>query len=196
MKPFQELRVVEIAGSTAGAFAGKLFADYGAQVVKVEPPEGDPLRASGEPWGRVGSEFAFFNTSKRSLCLDLASPTGRGELARLLDVADVVIESSAPDPLESRTTDLGGDGLVRAYVSPFGPGGPYSEFRSNVFTDDAIGGHMYLSGEPDREPIPRAGLHTHFQARAHAFIGCMAALLARGLRADLPFSPDSFNIQH
>jgi len=179
MKPFKELRVVEIAGSQAGAFAGKLFADYGADVVKLEPPGGDPLRANGEPWGAIGSEWAYFNTSKRSLCLDLQSDAGLRDLSLLLEAADVVIESSAPDPLVRVSERLGHDQLVRTYVSPFGSDGPYARYRSNVFTDDAIGGHMWLSGDPDREPLRRAGLHTHFQAGIHAFIGAMSALPAR-----------------
>ena len=179
MKSFRALQIVEIAGSQAGAFAAKLFADYGADVVKVEPPGGDPLRTSGESWAGLGSEFVFLNTSKRSLCLDVESAAGLRELARLLEVADVVIESSAPDPLDPLTGGLGTDQLIRAYVSPFGLSGPYARCRSNVFTDDALGGHMWVSGEPDREPLRRAGLHTHLQAGMHTFIGCMAALLAR-----------------
>ena len=179
MKSFRELQVVEIAGSTAGAFAAKLFADYGARVIKLEPPRGDPLRTMGEPWGDLGSEWAFFNTSKRSICLDLASDSGRDELTRLLHQADVVIESASPDPLQPVSGDLGSDQLVRACISPFGLSGPYASLRSNGFTDGAIGGHMYLSGEPDREPLRRAGQQTLFQAGAHAFIGSMAALLAR-----------------
>ena len=185
MKRFEELQVVEIAGSQAGALAGKLFADYGARVVKVEPPGGDPLRANGEPWGGMGSEFAFLNTSKRSVVLDLDGDAGLRRLAPLIERADVVIESAAPDPLQPRTASLGDERLVRVYVSPFGlgepsgPGGPYARYRSNVFTDDAIGGHLWVGGDMDREPLQRRGLHTHMQAGLHAFAGAMAALLAR-----------------
>ena len=179
MKSFRDLQIVEISGSQAGAFAAKMFADYGANVVKVEPPAGDPLRRNGEMWGEIGSEFAFLNTSKTSVCLDLETNTGRSDLSGLLDLADVVIESAAPDPLAPITSELGGEQLVRVYISPFGLSGPYSKFRSNVFTDDAICGHMALSGEPDREPLQRVGLHTHFQAGMHAFIGCLSALIAR-----------------
>ena len=179
MKPFEALQIVEVAGSHAGAFAAKLFADFGASVVRIEPLGGDPLRSSGEAWGPIGSEFAFFNTSKRAATLDLDDADGRSDLAALLDFADVVIESAAPDPLEPVTDLLGSDQLIRAYISPFGLSGPYAGYRSNVFTDDAIGGHMFLSGEPDREPLPRAGAHTQLQAGMHAFIGCLAALLAR-----------------
>jgi len=187
VKPFHNLQIVEIAGSPAGAFAAKLFADYGAEVIKVEPPDGDELRTSGEPWGEIGSEFAFFNTSKRSICIDVNSSDGLNELARLLEFADVMIESSAPDPHTPLPSSICGDRLIRVSISPFGLSGPYAGYRSNVFTDDAIGGHMYLSGEPDREPIPRAGSHTLLQAGTHAFIGCMAALLAREREHDPRF---------
>ena len=179
MKPFNRLRVIEIAGSQAGAFAAKMFSDYGADVVKVEPPAGDPLRANGESLGPIGSEFAFLNTGKRSLCIDLEGQSGRASLKPVLEAADVIIESSAPAPLVRRTLNLENLTAIRALISPFGLSGPYAAYRSNVFTDDAIGGHMGLSGEPDREPLKRAGLHTHYQAGMHAFIGCMAALLAR-----------------
>jgi crotonobetainyl-CoA:carnitine CoA-transferase CaiB-like acyl-CoA transferase len=185
MKRFEELQVVEIAGSQAGALAAKLFADYGARVVKVEPPGGDPLRPNGEPWAGMGSEFAFFNTSKRSVVLDLQSDAGLRRLAPLIERADVVVESAAPDPLRPLTASLGDEQLVRVYVSPFGlgdpsgPVGPYARYRSNSFTDDAIGGHLWVGGEMDREPLQRRGLHTHVQAGLHAFIGALAALLAR-----------------
>ena len=179
MKPFDELRVVEIAGAEAGAYAAKLFADFGATVVKIEPPAGDPRRGDGEPWGAIGSTWAYLNTSKQSYKIDLDSAAGEAELATLLGRSDVVIESAAPDPLVPRSAGSEAPRLIKTWISPFGGDGPYSAFRSNAFTDEAICGHLYLNGEPDREPIRRPGLHSHYQARTHAFIGTMAALWAR-----------------
>ena len=180
MKPFRDLRIIELAGSEAGAYAGKLFADHGATVIKVEPPGGDPLRDAGVSWltdgSRVGSTWAYLNTSKHSAVVEDGDAAG---LEALLAGADAVIESSSPDPLTARTDGLGGDGLVRARVSPFGGSGPYAPFRSNWFTDEAIGGQLYPNGEPDREPIRRPGLHVAYQAGTHAFIGTMAALRVR-----------------
>ena len=126
MKSFRELQIVEIAGSPGAAFAAKMSADYGASVVQLEPPGGDPLPPNGEPRGGVGTEFAFFNTSKRSVELDLGTDSGLRQLDRLLLVADAVIESSAPNPLTLVSADLGDDQLVRVYVSPFGLNGPYA----------------------------------------------------------------------
>jgi benzylsuccinate CoA-transferase BbsE subunit len=186
VKAFDDLRVVELTGSVAGAWAGKLFADHGAQVLLLEPPGGEPARSAGEPARSVdehgcgtGTLFAWLNTSKRSRVVDLSAQAGRGELERLLAGADVVVESSAPDPLRPRTLELDLPQLVKTYVSPFGLSGPYARFRSNEFTDDAIGGHLYLNGEPDREPITRPGQHSAYQAGTWAFIGAMAALWAR-----------------
>ncbi len=180
--PFTELRVIELSGSHAGAFAAKMFADYGARVVKVCPPGGDPLRSGGEILpqhalgGRsVGAVWAFCNTSKRIVEADADSP----EVLRLVANADVVIESAAPDPLRPRTLDVDASQLVRVLISPFGLSGPWSERRSNVFTDDAASGHMYLNGEPGRHPFRRHGRHTEYAAGMYGFIGAMAALIAR-----------------
>ena len=181
-KSFAELRVVELAGSHAGAFTAKMFSDYGAEVIKVAPPGGDPLIHHGEVLpahalgnGEIGSIWAYCNTSKRIVSAELTSP----EMMDLVAAADVVIESSAPDPLVPRTSELDAPGLVRVQISPYGLSGPWSERRSNVFTDDAASGHMYLNGEPDRHPFRRHGRHTEYAAGMYGFIGAMSALVAR-----------------
>lgn len=179
MKRFEDLRIVEIADSAAGAYAAKLFADYGASVVRVEPPSGDPGRAEGEDWHGTGTTYAYLNTSKRAIALDLHDGAGRRRLDELLEGADVVIESSSPEPLTAVTDGDTPPRLVRTRISPFGDDGPYRDFRSNEFTDDAIGGHLYVNGEPSREPIRRPGLHALYQAGLHGYIGTMAALWAR-----------------
>ena len=180
-QPFESLRIVEIAGSHAGAFAAKVFADNGARVVKVEPPGGDPLRSDGAPLprhalgdDRIGSIWAYCNTGKQ-----IAELSASADLDRLLDAADVIIESSAPDPLVPATAARPDDRAVKVYISPFGLNGPLTGWRSNVFTDDAMSGHLYLNGEPDREPFRRRGRHTEYAAGMYGFIGAMAALLAR-----------------
>jgi crotonobetainyl-CoA:carnitine CoA-transferase CaiB-like acyl-CoA transferase len=173
---------VELAGSHAGAFAGKMFADYGAQVVKVIEPSGDSLIHHGEMLdahrlgdGEVGSIWAFCNTSKQIVEMDHRSD----EITQLIKMADVVIESSAPNPLTPVTAELDANRLVKVYISPFGLSGPWSDRRSNVFTDDAASGHMYLNGEPDRNPFRRHGRHTEYAAGMYGFIGALSALIAR-----------------
>lgn len=179
VRPFGSLVIVEIAGSVAGAYAGKLFAGFGATVIKVEPPGGDPMRLEGEPLGSMGTTFAYLNTRKSSVVLDLGSLEGREGLAKTLSLADAVIESASPGPLTPVTRDAGHAALVRAYVSPFGLTGPYAGYRSTALTDFAAGGQMYLTGEPGREPLQGAGPQAQYAAGLHAFIGIMAALRHR-----------------
>ena len=181
-KSFEQLRVVELAGSHAGAFAAKMFADNRARVVKIVPPGGDPLLHHGEILpshvlgdGEVGSTWAYCNTSKQIVEADPES----ADVTALISDADVVIESSAPDPLVPRTLELDAERLVKVYLSPFGLSGPWSERRSNVFTDDAASGHMNLNGEHDRHPFRRHGRHTEYAAGMYGFIGAMSALVAR-----------------
>ncbi len=101
MKTFDELHILEICGSAAGAYAAKLFADYGAVVVKLEPPEGDPARRDATPGTGVSPAFAYLNTGKRSRVIDFATGAGRRELDDWLAWADVAIESTAPGPSDS-----------------------------------------------------------------------------------------------
>jgi crotonobetainyl-CoA:carnitine CoA-transferase CaiB-like acyl-CoA transferase len=179
MKPFNQLLVVELAGSVAGSHAGKMFADLGARVVKIEPSAGDPRRAEGEPLDGMGTVFAALNTGKESVALDVHTATGATSLHQLLARADLVIESSAPEPLHPVTADTNHPHLVRLFISPFGLSGPYAGFRSTAFTDYAISGHMYLNGESDREPIQGAGRQPEYAAGTYGFIGAMVALQAR-----------------
>ncbi len=179
MTPFQQLLVVELAGSVAGSYAGKLFAGLGARVIKVEPPAGDPLRAEGEPLAAGGTVFAAVNTGKQSVVLEVRTATGAALLDRLLARADLVIESAAPGPLRPLTRDREHPRLVKLYLSPFGLTGPYAGFRSTALTDYAMGGQLYLNGEPDREPLQGAGRQPEYAAAVYGFIGAMVALLAR-----------------
>src|ERR1700761_6551038 len=105
--PFAALRVLEVAGSVAGAYAAKLFADFGALVVKIEPPGGDPLRQAGPAVNGSGALFALTNTSKRSLVLDMAgNPADAARFGALALGADVVIESSSAEPLRPVSAEL------------------------------------------------------------------------------------------
>jgi crotonobetainyl-CoA:carnitine CoA-transferase CaiB-like acyl-CoA transferase len=178
-KRFEELVIVELAGSVAGGYAGKLFAGFGATVLLVEPPGGAPMRALGERLDGFGTTFAYLNTGKRSLTLDLAAPAGRAALDRLLARADVVIESSSPEPLHPLTEDAAHEQLVKLYVSPFGLSGPYRDYRSTPLTDYAAGGQLYVTGEPHREPIQGAGHQPEYSAGTYGFIATMAALRYR-----------------
>ena len=186
--PCSNLRVIEVAGSPAGAYAGRLLAVCGAEVLRLEPPGGDPWREVGERWRGVGAEYAYLNVGKRTARLRRSTDRGRAQVLELIERGgvDVVIESAAPGPLEPLIEESDAPQEVLLRISPFGLGsaarqvwGEVGPPRSNGFTDDAWSGHLYLNGAPDREPIARPGLHSSCQAGAHAVIGGLAALLAR-----------------
>ncbi len=193
MKAFNEMVVVDVAGSAAGAYAGKLFSDLGARVVKVEPPAGDATRWTG-PLGRRGmsTTFEYLNTGKSSLALDLRSRSGQAIFRRLCLAADVIVESFSPGPATPLADELTWhDQAVRVRISPFGLNGPNARWKSTPFTDFAVAGHMYLTGEPDREPLQGAPMQSLYAAGTHGFIGALAALYARpslGLGQDIDVS--------
>lgn len=152
--PLAGIRVVEVAGLVAGPWAGKLLGDYGADVVKVEPPGGDPLRRLDQPF------FENMNTSKRSVVLDLDTAEGRVALAALAATADVLIEDLSP----GRLAELIGDPwatnpkLVVASITPYGQDGPRAGWKGGDLIGWAGGGMAYISGEPEHEPLAPAGL--------------------------------------
>ena len=152
--PLAGIRVVELAGLVAGPWAGKLLADYGADVVKVEPPGGDPLRGLDQPL------FENMNTSKRGVVLDLATAEGRGELAALVAAADVLVEDLPPGRLAALIGDpwAGHASLVVASITPYGQDGPRAGWKGGDLIGWAAGGMAYISGEPEREPLAPAGL--------------------------------------
>ena len=163
-KSIDQLRVVEVAGSPAGGYAGRLFAGWGAKVVKVSV--GDV--SSGAPPADPGLHL-FLDHAKE------VAEVGGGEFGALVRQADVVIESSAPKPLLSRTEHRAG--LVRIEISPFGSAGPYAERWSTELTDQAASGHLLLNGDPDREPIAGPAHQVAFASGIHGFIGAVAALI-------------------
>ena len=153
MKRFNELVVVELSGSVAGAYCGKLFADNGAHVTLV----GDSSLTE--------SETIYLHDGKA-----LADV---GDLSE----ADVVIESSAPDPLVP--VDLGASSAAHVQISPFGVTGPYARWSGTDIVDYAVSGHLYLYGDPAREPLNGPASQPAYATALYAFIGAMAALLAR-----------------
>ncbi|MCH6556557.1 MAG: CoA transferase, partial [Chloroflexi bacterium] len=181
-----ELRVLELCGGVAGAYCGKLFADYGAEVIKVEPPEGDPLRrqgpfpAAGGPQREAGAPWLYLGTNKRSITLDISQATGRRLMRRLVEDANVIVEGFSPGYLDS--LGLGFEALksikrriVLVSITPYGQGGPKADWRATNLTSFASGGQMSLTGEPDREPLVNGGYQAEYQAGLQAFAAAAVA---------------------
>ena len=173
-RPLEGLRVIDLADER-GELCGRLLADFGADVIRVEPPEG--ARSRGLPPFHAGHSlyFAYRNYNKRGLALDLASPTDRERLDGLLAGADVLIESAAP----GRLAQLGLDPadliarhpqLIVTSISDFGQTGPYRDWVATDAVVEAVGGMMTKAGLPTKPPlIPPCPI-------AYDVAGCVAAL--------------------
>ncbi len=184
------LRVLEIAGSVAASYCGRMLAGCGAEVIKVEPPgSGDPVRAHGPfpgdaPHLERSGHFLHLNTGKKSITLNLDTHEGAEVFKRLAASADAVIEDTPPGTMERR--GLGPDtleelnpGLVLSSVTPFGQGGPYRDLQTTELVTFALSGYMDLCGLPDREPIKAWGSLGEYVAGVSAAIATMSGLAAR-----------------
>ena len=192
--------MLELATDVAGPFAGRLLADFGAEVIKVEPPGGDPARAHGPFPDDVehleqSALFLHLNANKRSIVADLDHASDQPVIAELAARADVVIESSPPGYLADR--GLGYDALrarnpavVVASVTPFGQSGPYANLVGADIVTYAMGGPMYGTGVAEREPVKLGGNLTSYQAGNVAATATLAAVeiaesTGRGVHIDL-----------
>ena len=174
-----------------GVFCTKLLADYGADVVRVEPPSGGPGRMKGpflndEPHPERSAYFLFYNTNKRSITLDLESPQGRGIFKKLAAEADVIVESMPVGYLEGLGLGYGDlreahPGLVMASISPFGQTGPWKGYKSSDLIASAASGYMQITGDPDRPPVRQGNEQSHFPGGQYAAVAVMAALYYRDM---------------
>ena len=178
--PLTDIRMIELGQLIAGPFCGQLFADMGADVIKVEPPgTGDPMRVWGRGdyplWWRVCAR------NKRVITANLREPEGQDLVRRLIAEADVVLENFRPGTMERwglGYEELSKDnpGLIMVRVSGYGQTGPYSKRAGYAAIGEAMGGMRYLCGEPDRQPS-RAGLSIgDTLAATYACTGALAAL--------------------
>lgn len=185
------IRVLELAQGVAGPYCGKLFADFGAEVVKLEPPGGDPQRQAvvvpgDRPDLEQGAAFLHLNTNKRSIVADPEAPEGVNLIRRLVASSDLVIESYAPGTLDG--WGLGFEALrevqpslVLASVTAFGQTGPYADYVGEEIVHYAMGGPMYATGLVEREPVKLGGNIIQMQCGNMAATAALAALMtARG----------------
>lgn len=184
-KALAGLKVVELGQLIAGPFAGKVFAEFGADVVKVEPPKGgDPLRS----WRKLhdGTSLWWYvqNRNKKSVTADLRTPEGQEIARRLARHADVVIENFRPGTIEK--WGLGYDvlsaenpGLVMLRLSGFGQTGPYRDLAGFGAVGESMGGMRYVTGFPDRPPVRMNLSIGDALASLHGVMGVLMALRHR-----------------
>jgi CoA:oxalate CoA-transferase len=178
------IRVVDLTRILSGPFCSLLLADMGAEVIKVEPPGGDPLRGQGVIVEGLSWYFAAFNRNKRSVLLNLRSVSGRAALRRLIATADVVVDNFRPGVM----ADLGLDwsqlsrlrpGIIHTSVTGFGEHGPYADRPSFDFIAQAMSGFMSCNGTPETGPMRAGAPISDLVAGLYAALGTVAALYRR-----------------
>jgi len=185
--PLAGVRVIELGTLIAGPFAGRLLADYGADVIKIEQPGGgDPLREWGRQADGHGSLWSLVQgRGKRSVALDLHDPSAQATVRALTSTADILIENFRPGRLEAWGLDPNllleaNPRLIVIRISGFGQTGPLADQASFGTIAEAVGGMRYLTGEPDRPPA-RVGLSLGDSIAAlYGVVGGLLALHARG----------------
>lgn len=189
--PFEGVRVVEIGSGTALAYCGKLFADFGAEVVKVEPPGGDPGRR-GPPLVQAGDGHqesaysAWLNTNKRSITADLQSEEGVERIRNIVASSDVVIDARAIYHSHGQPADLhkGGQnlGLVEVVITWFGETGPYSGYASTDAVCRALAGVIHSTGPIEGPPLIPHDSQSGVVVGLAAFTTAVAGLFGHGRR--------------
>ncbi len=187
------IKVIELGQLIAGPFAGKTLADFGAEVIKIEPPavDGAPDGSGGDPlrqWRMLHNGTSVWwqvqSRNKKSVVLDLRTQEGRDTARRLIDEADVVIENFKPGTMEKwgmgyEALSQTNPGLIMLRISGYGQTGPYRERPGFAVVAEAMGGMRYLNAEPGRVPV-RAGVSLgDTLAALHGAIGILLALQAR-----------------
>ncbi len=189
MNALEGIKVVDFTTEVAGPNCTKLLADFGADVIKVEPPEGDPSRNVPPFVGDVPGVdrsllFLHLNTNKRSITVDRTTAQGQELLRSLIAGADVVVEDDDPGGMATHGLDYASlatnhASLVYASITPWGQTGPYArmKLRSSELILQAMGGPVIQTGAADREPLKLGGNVALMQAGIVAAYGIVAAVL-------------------
>jgi formyl-CoA transferase len=187
-KPLEGVKVLELGQLIAGPFAGKFFAEFGAEVIKIEPPNGgDPLRQ----WRKLhnGTSLWWYvqGRNKKSVTANLRTPEGQEIVRKLARGADILIENFRPGTMEKWGLDYESlaaenPGLVMLRLSGFGQTGPMRDQAGFGAIGESMGGLRYLTGFPDRPPV-RSNLSIGDGiASLHGVIGALIALHHRNVR--------------
>lgn len=189
-RPLDGYRVLDLSDES-GFLCGRMLAEFGADVVKIEPPSGDAARfrppfVGGAADPERAITWLAYNASKRGVTVDLASASGRALFDRLCATADAVVETYDPATLaelnlEWDTLHAAHPQLVVCSITPFGRTGPYAAYRASDITITAMGGNMALTGDPDRAPLRCTMPSSYYHGGAEAASGLLVALLARGV---------------
>ena len=184
------IRVIEVGGGISAPFCGKLLADYGAEVVKIETPStGDVTRSVGpfvkdEPNLEASIPFLYLNTNKSSVTLNVFSRMGKAILSDLLLGSDIIVYNLPPEDMAAAGLDLGflrdvNPRLISTSITPFGLSGSYRDYEASDIIVYALSGLMYHSGDSDREPLRNVLNQSFYVGGINAAVATIAALFQR-----------------
>ena len=185
-KALERVKVLDLTHHIAGPWCTKLLADYGADVLKVERPEGDPGRGMPPFYhDEIDQDksllFLYLNTCKRGITLNLKTLQGRRMFLELLQDVDLLVENFSPRVMASLNLDFESlhelnPSLVMVSISNFGQTGPYRDYRAADIVEYAMGGLMYIFGNYDREPLKHALHQAQFKGGTDAASAALMAL--------------------
>ena len=184
------ISVLDLSDGISGSYCARMLAGFGAEVIKLEKPgSGDSTRAMGpfpndRPHPERSGAFLYHNAGKKSVTLNIGSAAGRDLLLQLVAGADVLVENHQPRVLPELglgypALSAANPRLVMTSITGFGQTGPYRDYKMASLTGYAVGGHQYITGEADREPLQGAGPQPEYVGGIHGFYGTVAALYSR-----------------
>lgn len=192
--PLAGYRILDLADEK-GQLCARLLGELGAEVIKIEPREGDATRNNGpffrgEPAANMSVYWWAMNAGKRSITCELRLDPGRDLFRQLIAQSDMLIETAMPG--EMAALGLGYEALrevnpalIMVSITNFGQSGPYSGWQATDIVGSAMGGHMYLNGDEEHGPVRTTAPQAYAQANFQAAVGAMTALYARGVNDGL-----------
>jgi len=182
--PLKGLKVVEICSTIAGPACARMMADFGAEVIKIEPPEGDAVRQMGRHEGDVSLYAATILRGKQSVAIDLKHEEGRRLALEIIRGADILVENNRPGVMERlgmgyEALSALNPGLVMVRISGYGQDGPYAQRPGYGAICEAVGGVRHMTGDPDRPPARVALATTDYLTATYASFGAMMAIVDR-----------------
>ncbi len=181
----KKCRVLDLSNEL-GFLCGKIMGDLGADVIKIEPPGGDPSRKMGPfykdiPHPEKSLYWFAFNNNKRGITLNIETADGRDILKRLISSADILIESFAPDYMEKlglgypKLSEMTKDKIIMTSITPFGQEGPYKNYKASDIGIMAMSGCMHLVGDTDRPPVRTSIPVSYVWTGSYAALGTLMA---------------------
>ncbi len=186
-RALEGVMILDLSEGIAGPYCSRLLGGYGADVIKVEKPgDGDESRRIGPfpkdiPHPEKSALFLHLNTNKKGVTLNLETAAGRKILHSLVKKADILVESFKPGQMSEWGLDFErlekiNPRLVMTSVTPFGQTGPYRHYKSSSAVLDALGGHTFIQGDPEREPLRYPDGAAEYSAGMFASVAVMGAL--------------------